>query len=228
MSSAMLAIHAPSRPTAGSSRTSDATRSGRATASFSATAPPNECPTTTHGACGLADEQLGECGDVGVQCPRRLPRRPAVAEQVGCEDREVGQVLGGQRLPPQAVSGQAMHGQDLRRLLGAVAMHIEVLGHGLDAASSGKEGLSDPRGVMLTCPHRTSRSISTALTEPGIRGVVRVLGGPGTGKTRALIETAAAHHRRRRRPGIRSAADGFGTARHAGARRDHLGPAASR
>ncbi len=34
---------------------------------------------------------------------------------------------------------------------------------------------------------------STALTEPGIRGVVRVLGGPGTGKTRALIETAAAH-----------------------------------
>ena len=33
----------------------------------------------------------------------------------------------------------------------------------------------------------------TALTELGIRGVVRVLGGPGTGKTRALIETAAAH-----------------------------------
>ena len=33
----------------------------------------------------------------------------------------------------------------------------------------------------------------TALTEPGVRGVVRVLGGPGTGKTRTLIETAAAH-----------------------------------
>ena len=33
----------------------------------------------------------------------------------------------------------------------------------------------------------------TALTEPGIRGVVRVLGGPGTGKTSTLIETAAAH-----------------------------------
>ena len=33
----------------------------------------------------------------------------------------------------------------------------------------------------------------TALTEPGIRGVVRVLGGPGTGKTSALIETAASH-----------------------------------
>ncbi|MGH3677085.1 MAG: ATP-dependent helicase [Mycobacterium sp.] len=32
----------------------------------------------------------------------------------------------------------------------------------------------------------------TALTEPGIRGVVRVVGGPGTGKTTALIEAAAA------------------------------------
>ncbi|HEV7853943.1 MAG TPA: UvrD-helicase domain-containing protein, partial [Mycobacterium sp.] len=33
----------------------------------------------------------------------------------------------------------------------------------------------------------------TALTETGIRGLVRVLGGPGTGKTRALIDAAAAH-----------------------------------
>ncbi|OBA93042.1 ATP-dependent DNA helicase [Mycobacteriaceae bacterium 1482268.1] len=33
----------------------------------------------------------------------------------------------------------------------------------------------------------------TALIETGIRGMVRVLGGPGTGKTRALIDTAIAH-----------------------------------
>lgn len=32
-----------------------------------------------------------------------------------------------------------------------------------------------------------------ALTEPGRQGVVRVLGGPGTGKTHLLIDTAAAH-----------------------------------
>ncbi len=32
-----------------------------------------------------------------------------------------------------------------------------------------------------------------ALTEPGQRGVVRVLGGPGTGKTELLIRTAATH-----------------------------------
>lgn len=36
-------------------------------------------------------------------------------------------------------------------------------------------------------------STSTGLTATGFRGVVRVLGGPGTGKSRMLIETAAAH-----------------------------------
>src|SRR5215212_8100699 len=34
---------------------------------------------------------------------------------------------------------------------------------------------------------------STALTEPGMRGVVRVLGGAGTGKSSLLIESATAH-----------------------------------
>ena len=43
----------------------------------------------------------------------------------------------------------------------------------------------------MSAPHIAPTS--TALTEPGIRGVVRVLGGPGTGKTRALIDIAAAH-----------------------------------
>ena len=43
----------------------------------------------------------------------------------------------------------------------------------------------------MSAPHIAFTS--TALTETGIRGVVRVLGGPGTGKTRALIDTAAAH-----------------------------------
>ena len=46
---------------------------------------------------------------------------------------------------------------------------------------------------MPTCPHRTPTLTPTALTEPGIRGVVRVLGGAGTGKSSLLIETAAAH-----------------------------------
>ena len=33
----------------------------------------------------------------------------------------------------------------------------------------------------------------TALTEPGLRGTVRVLGGPGTGKSRLLVDAAVAH-----------------------------------
>ncbi|KUH93858.1 ATP-dependent DNA helicase [Mycobacterium sp. IS-3022] len=33
----------------------------------------------------------------------------------------------------------------------------------------------------------------TALTEPGLRGVVRVIGGAGTGKSTLLVQTAAAH-----------------------------------
>src|SRR5689334_15372767 len=33
----------------------------------------------------------------------------------------------------------------------------------------------------------------TALTEPGMRGVVRVLGGAGTGKSSLLIQAATAH-----------------------------------
>ena len=33
----------------------------------------------------------------------------------------------------------------------------------------------------------------TALTEPGLRGTVRVLGGPGTGKSSLLVQTATAH-----------------------------------
>ncbi len=43
----------------------------------------------------------------------------------------------------------------------------------------------------MSAPHPAPAP--TALTEPGIRGVVRVLGGPGTGKTDALIDTAASH-----------------------------------
>lgn len=42
----------------------------------------------------------------------------------------------------------------------------------------------------MSAPHITLDP--TALTDTGFRGVVRVLGGPGTGKTRLLIDTAAA------------------------------------
>jgi superfamily I DNA/RNA helicase/RecB family exonuclease len=43
----------------------------------------------------------------------------------------------------------------------------------------------------MSAPH--TDLTPTALTEPGMRGVVRVLGGAGTGKSSLLIHTAAAH-----------------------------------
>jgi superfamily I DNA/RNA helicase/RecB family exonuclease len=43
----------------------------------------------------------------------------------------------------------------------------------------------------MSAPHTDLAPAS--LTEPGTRGVVRVLGGPGTGKSRLLVDTAAAH-----------------------------------
>ncbi|TRW81163.1 ATP-dependent helicase [Mycolicibacterium sp. 018/SC-01/001] len=43
----------------------------------------------------------------------------------------------------------------------------------------------------MSAPH--AELTIEALTRPGLRGSVRLLGGPGTGKTTALVETAAAH-----------------------------------
>ena len=43
----------------------------------------------------------------------------------------------------------------------------------------------------MSAPH--TELTPTALTEPGMRGVVRVLGGAGTGKSSLLIQTATAH-----------------------------------
>ncbi|MDR3660056.1 MAG: ATP-dependent DNA helicase [Mycobacterium sp.] len=47
----------------------------------------------------------------------------------------------------------------------------------------------------MAAPHTalTAPGSVHALTEPGQRGIVRVLGGPGTGKTELLIHTAATH-----------------------------------
>ena len=52
----------------------------------------------------------------------------AVADQVGCGDRDVGQVPRRQRLPAPAVPGQAVDGQHLRRAGRAVAVHVQQVG----------------------------------------------------------------------------------------------------
>jgi superfamily I DNA/RNA helicase/RecB family exonuclease len=51
--------------------------------------------------------------------------------------------------------------------------------------------LSDPRGVIPAMSYRWGPEARTVL-DPGLRGMVRVLGGPGTGKSSLLIDVAAA------------------------------------
>ena len=80
-------------------------------------------------------EQAGQCADVGVDTPRRRPGRPSVPDQVRCDDREFGQMPRRERLPAPAMPGQAVDGQDLRWTSRSVTMHVQQIGHGLNAAS---------------------------------------------------------------------------------------------
>src|SRR5882757_4644132 len=61
-----------------------------------------------------------------------------------------------------------------------------------DAASRRSRPLVGPPWchALMSAPHTELTPI--ALTEPGTRGVVRVLGGAGTGKSSLLIRTATA------------------------------------
>src|SRR5580704_11384698 len=55
---------------------------------------------------------------------------------------------------------------------------------------AGRADLSDPRGVIPAMSYRWGPEARTVL-DPGLRGMVRVLGGPGTGKSSLLIDVAA-------------------------------------
>src|SRR6202045_4874129 len=54
----------------------------------------------------------------------------------------------------------------------------------------GRADLSDPRGVIPAMSYRWGPEARTVL-DPGLRAMVRVLGGPGTGKSSLLIDVAA-------------------------------------
>src|SRR6201995_6112362 len=54
----------------------------------------------------------------------------------------------------------------------------------------GRADLSDPRGVIPAMSYRWGLEARTVL-DPDLRGMVRVLGGPGTGKSSLLIDVAA-------------------------------------
>ena len=201
-SSAISRIHAPSRPTAGSSSTSagDQIRARRREVQRDRAA--ERMADHQHGAGGLGVEQRGQRGDVGVDRPRRLPRRPAVAEQIGCGDGDVGQVPGGQGLPS---AGRARSGRGSARTCGAVrpgrsgtrAGSVRSRPSMLPAARTAAT-CRTPVVSCPACPHRTPQLVArAALTEPGAARHGAGAGWPGHGQEQPAGRDRGRAHRRR-------------------------------
>ena len=203
-----------------------------------------------------ASSSAASAADVGVDRPRRSPRRTAMAEQVRCGDREFGQVPRGQRLPPLPVPGEPVDGQDLYRPWRAVAVDVQI-GHGIDVRAARASAAVTRCGTQSA--RRPAVPPTTSTTSP--RHASELVGPPWCHfthvRTAHRSDADSAHrtrnarrgasdrrcghrqehpadpgrcraHRRGHRPGIGSAADGFGAARHAGARRHHVGTARRR
>ena len=131
---------------------------GRAAARLSATAPPNECPTTTTGPSASASSRPASAADVGVDGPRRRPRRPAVTEQVRRDDRELRAGAASPASPSagRVRSGRGSPGSGAARA-GRSGSTCSTIVHGCRCCqpAATTADLSDPRGVMSSCPHRT-------------------------------------------------------------------------
>ena len=117
-----------------------------------------------------------------------------MAQQVGREDRSVGQVLAEHRLPAPAVSGQAVDRQNLGLHWRPEAVGVQ---HGADVASCFGARASRARVVGPSWCHSHMSAPHTELTMAalggrGLRGTFRVLGGAGTGKSTLLVDTAVA------------------------------------
>lgn len=126
-----------------------------------------------------------------------------MSDQIGGEHGELREVPC-QRLPALPVAGEAVYGQYRGCCLWSVPVHVQKFGHGIDAAREPyRADLSDPRGVIpgmtaartelsSAAPSDTVAALAQ-LTEPGLSGAVRLLGGAGTGKSTLLVRAAAAH-----------------------------------
>src|SRR6202142_3018204 len=103
-------------------------------------------------------------------------------------------MVAGQRSPALAVPGQPVQRQHSYGTGRAEAVHVQA-GHALNGAS---RAVSHRRPGRLVGPpwchsamsYRWGPEARTVL-DPGLLGMVRVLGGPGTGKSSLLIDVAA-------------------------------------
>ena len=245
MSSAMSRIHPPSRPTAGSSSTRADTRSGRSRRASkplrrrtNARRPPSVASSSA-----ASDATLASIVHGAAQDERPWPSRSgaATANSVKCRVAR--------RLPPLPVPGEPVDGQDLYRSRRAVAVRTDRSRHrcyGLRAhvarwrSHDLRHAAARRRSALTGCglvgppwchfAHvRTAHRSDTDSAHP-TRNARRGASDRWSGhrQEHAADPGRFRAHRRRDRSGIGSAADGFGAARHAGARRHHVGTARSR
>ena len=119
--------------------------------------------------------------------------------------------------------GQAVDGQDLGRAGRSVTMHVQQVGHGLDAAS--RPMTAACRTPMVSCLHvRTAhRTDAHRPHRTGNAGCRSRAGRRGYRQEQLVDSDRNGAYRRGQRSGIGSDADGFGAARQPGACGNHVG-----
>ena len=130
MASAISSIHAPSKPDGRveQHQSRDPARMGGRQLQGDRAA--ERVRHHDDGVIGLALEQSGQHVHVGVDRPRRVPRRVAMPDQIWCSNGDLGQVRVDQVSPTPAMPGEPMQCQQPHRAGRAEAVHVQA-GHAL-------------------------------------------------------------------------------------------------
>lgn len=117
-----------------------------------------------------------------------------MADQVGGSDREFGEVLRGQCSPALSVPSQSVNGEDSERSRRSISMDMQSVRHLFMLPSEFVTPSWCHAEVTIADPVEALTDLGGIddLLHPALRGMVRVVGGPGTGKSSALVAVAAA------------------------------------
>ena len=117
-------IHAPSEPTAGSSSTSARDQIGPRGSETQRDRPAERMPDDQHRCWPSASSRSASAATLASSVHGAAHDDRPCPSRSGASEREVRQMLRRQRLPPLAVSGQPVDGQNLGGPVRAVAVHI--------------------------------------------------------------------------------------------------------
>ena len=102
-------------------------------------------------------------------------------------------MAGGQRAPAPAVPGQSVQRQNLHGTSRAPAVKVEV-GHRFMVPVADRVVGPPWCHADMTKPMLAPEGMHpSAVLAPGLRGTVRIVGGPGSGKSTLLVHAAAEH-----------------------------------